>query len=332
MRGGTRLRKVEDDEESSFVSMTDMTVSFLFIVMILLAFFASQFDDAAERVPKTFLDQAQAEVARLTEQLGQARDEISALTDQLTTARTETARLAAELERANRRSAALEAENGRLREMIRRLEVRDPLEAYITDGAEARRRILETLRDQMRLRFPDLQVVISEESDALRFQGDGLFDRGQAVLRADRRAIVDAVAEQLEAILPCYTLGVAADWSRECNPAGAIIEAVQIEGHTDTDGNAINNLRLSTDRANVTFVEMTGREPSLVDHLNIRQQPVISVAGYGEMRPVVANDTGEQKATNRRIDLRIIMYVPQGSEEIDRIRTVLEAGIAGSDR
>lgn len=374
MRGGTRSRKVEEEEESSFVSMTDMTVSFLFIVMILLAFFASQFDDAAEKVPKVLLEQAQAEVASLTEQLGQVRKEIEVLTEQLTAARTENARLTAELERANRRIAELEAElarlaedlhraenrvaeleeevgrlkddldravnrvaeleaeNAELRERIRRLEVRDPLEAYITDGAEARRRVLETLRDQLRLRFPDLQVVISEESDALRFQGDGLFDRGQAVLRADRRAIVDAVAEQLEAILPCYTLGAAADWSKECNPAGAIIEAVQIEGHTDTDGNAINNLSLSTDRANVTFGEMTGQEPGLVEHLNIRQQPVISVAGYGEMRPVVANDTLEHKATNRRIDLRIIMYVPQGSEEIDRIRAVLQAGIDGADR
>ena len=332
MRGGTHSRKVEEDEESSFVSMTDMTVSFLFIVMILLAFFASQFDDASEKVPKVLLDQAQAEVASLTEQLGQARSEIDALTAQLTAAHTENARIAVELDRANRRVAELEAENAELRETIRRLEVRDPLEAYITDGAEARRRILETLRDRLRLRFPDLQVVISEESDALRFQGDGLFDRGQAVLRVDRRAIVHAAAEQLEAILPCYTLGEAAAWSKECNPAGAIIEAVQIEGHTDTDGNAINNLRLSTERANVTFVEMTSREPGLVSHLNIRQQPVISVAGYGEMRPVVPNDSLENKATNRRIDLRIIMYVPQGSDEIERIRAVLQAGIDGATR
>ena len=354
--------------------MTDMTVSVLFIVMILLAFFASQFDDAAEKVPKVWLDQAQAEAARLTEQLGQARSEIETLTAQLTTAREENARLDAELERANRRIAELEAErarledelrraeervaeldaerarlkaelrrvearvadleaeNAELRERIRQLDTRDPLEAYITEGTLARRRILETLRDQLSLRFPDLQVVISEESDALRFQGDGLFDRGQAVLRADRQAIVDAVAEQLEAILPCYTLGTDADWSTACNPGGAIIEAVQIEGHTDTDGNANNNLELSTARANVTFVEMTRREPGLIEHLNFRKQPVMSVAGYGEMRPIGPNDTVQNKATNRRIDLRIIMYVPQGSEEIDRIREVLEAGIAGSDR
>lgn len=332
MRGAMRRRHVDDEEESAFVSMTDMTVSFLFIVMILLAFFASQIDDSAEKVSRELLDEAQASIARLTDQLNAAERQIEALTAEITALKSENTRLVGVVERSTIRISELEAQLARLREIIRRNDVRDPLEAYISDGAEARRRILETLRDQLSLRFPDLQVVISEESDALRFQGDGLFDRGQALLRPGKRAVVDAVAEQLEQILPCYTLGAAADWAEDCNPAGAIIDAVQIEGHTDADGNEINNLRLSTARANETFVAMTAKKPSLVENLNMREQPVISVAGYGEMRPVSENDTFQNKATNRRIDLRIIMYVPQGSEEIDRIRSVLEAGIAGALR
>ena len=55
MRGGIRRRHHEDEEESAFVSMTDMTVSFLFIVMILLAFFASQLQDH-DNVPRSELD------------------------------------------------------------------------------------------------------------------------------------------------------------------------------------------------------------------------------------------------------------------------------------
>lgn len=39
---------VEDDGESSFVSMTDLTVSFLFIVLVLLAFFANQLEQEKE--------------------------------------------------------------------------------------------------------------------------------------------------------------------------------------------------------------------------------------------------------------------------------------------
>ena len=42
MRGSSRRRHEEHEAESVLVSMTDMTVSFLLIVMILLAFFANQ--------------------------------------------------------------------------------------------------------------------------------------------------------------------------------------------------------------------------------------------------------------------------------------------------
>lgn len=47
-----RAERHEEEEESAFVSMTDMTVSFLFIVMILLAFFASQLHNK-DTVPKS---------------------------------------------------------------------------------------------------------------------------------------------------------------------------------------------------------------------------------------------------------------------------------------
>ena len=39
---GLRRRHVEEEGESVFVSMTDLTVSFLFILLVLLAFFATQ--------------------------------------------------------------------------------------------------------------------------------------------------------------------------------------------------------------------------------------------------------------------------------------------------
>ena len=60
------------------------------------------------------------------------------------------------------------------------------------------------------------------------------------------------------------------------------------------------NVTLSTSRANETFFAMTKREPTLVEHLNNRSQPVLSVAGYGKMRPVSDNKTADGRATNRQ--------------------------------
>ena len=45
MRSLARVSREEEEEESVFVPMTDMTVSFLFILMLLLAFFAVQITD-----------------------------------------------------------------------------------------------------------------------------------------------------------------------------------------------------------------------------------------------------------------------------------------------
>jgi outer membrane protein OmpA-like peptidoglycan-associated protein len=295
MRGAFRRHQREEEEESVFVSMTDMTVSFLFVVMILLAFFASQFNPK-ESVPKAQYDH-----------VVQERDD-----------------LAIQLAAAKAKIATLEAE---IKRLLAKLQEKDPLEEYLTKTANERRQILQKLRDQLKVDFPDLQVVISEENDALRFQGDGLFQSSQSVLRPERRAIVESIADRLEAILPCYTLGSKSTWSDGCNSGAAIIEAVQIEGHTDSTGDDISNLRLSTERANSTFIAMTGREPGLVAHQNFRGQPVLSVAGYGKMRPIAGNDTAAGRATNRRIDLRIIMYTPSRSNEIDNIRKALRSGL-----
>ena len=68
MRSIGRKRRDEDEEESVFVPMTDMTVSFLFIVMILLAFFAVQFTDE-DNVPRSVYEEVVSERNGLTEEV-----------------------------------------------------------------------------------------------------------------------------------------------------------------------------------------------------------------------------------------------------------------------
>lgn len=291
MRGSFPKSHTEEEEESAFVSMTDMTVSFLFVVMILLVFFASQFSDD-DSVPRS--------------QLSEMRDQRD---DALETVRAQRI----EIDSLKQRIRELET-------LIEELRQRDPLEAYMARAAAVRLRILEDLRDRLRVDFPNLMIEISAESDALRFQGEGLFQSGRSELGPEPRQIVETIAERLDGILPCYTLGPASSWSDGCNPAHAIIEAVQIEGHTDSQGQELSNLSLSTNRANATFAAMIERTPALDEHLNYRDQPVLSVAGYGQMRPVATNDTVQGRSTNRRIDLRIIMHTPARSEEIELIR------------
>ena len=297
-------RQHEDEEESVFVSMTDMTVSFLFVVMILLAFFASQLRDR-DKVPRSDFDQVVRERDQYKKDAHELGNHVASLLGLL-----------------NQRDVRIRE----LEEELERFKDR-PIEAYLATVAQQRRLILENLKSKLRADFPDLQVVISEESDALRFKGDGLFLPGSSELRLDKRRMVESIATRLGEVLPCYTIGRLSSWSTGCNAAGAAIEAVQIEGHTDSDGQDNNNVTLSTNRANETFFAMTKREPTLVEHRNNRGQPVLSVAGYGKMRPVADNRTSDGKATNRRIDLRIIMYTPQSLDDIQKVREELRKGV-----
>jgi len=388
--------------------MTDMTISFLLIVMILLAFFATQLssDDTVPReqfeVVLSNLREARAEIRQLQiereaafaerdaaiAERDRARDEVARLTalsadlrgrvaslearlasalaeqDQLrrtiealeaenenlraelerlrsdlvkiTAERDQLQRLTEELQervaaqsielaRLQAELAKVTAERDALRERLARLQQVNPLEAYLAEAIEQRREILTDLRARLLIEFPDLQVVISPEQDALRFQGEGLFRSGSSRLGPRQREIVETMGRLLDEILVCFTLGERAIRGPDCDSGNALIEAVQIEGHTDSDGADLDNLRLSTNRANETFYVLLGQDQAILAHQNVRGQPVMSVSGYGEMRPIQPNETAEQKAANRRIDLRIIMYAPSTVEEVANIGRRLDA-------
>jgi outer membrane protein OmpA-like peptidoglycan-associated protein len=265
MRGSARRFAREEEDESAFVSMTDMTVSFLFIVMIVLAFFASRLRDP-NQVPRPEYDAAVAERNAKINSLGGQVAKLTAQNADLTA-----------------RVKALETELAKAKDR--------PLETYLAQVAEQRKKLSEALQHQLQIDFPDLQVVLSDEADALRFAGDGLFKSDQTKIREDKVDVVRKLAARLSALLPCFTLGKSSKWSAQCNEEGAVVEAVLIEGHTDSSGEDKSNLTPSTNRADETFFAMTKFEPTLLDFLNSRKQPVVSVAGYGPWHPITDNVT-----------------------------------------
>lgn len=401
MRGYRRPRPA-DEEESAYVSMTDLTVGFLFIVILLMAFFATQFS-AADTIPRDEYEelraerdaalaerdaalaerdslaaaraQAQAKIAELeaerdaldrarvalAERLAEVereadgfrtaiatlRDrgvaraaEIAALETQLRAVRSDLAETEAARSGQALRLAASEAENRTLRAALARAEERiaeledlfdeeerrNPLEAYLAGAYDARRAVLEGLRETLLARHPGILVEVSPEGDALRFQGEGLFASGQANLQARSRAVVEDLARFLDEAIACLSLAALETPRPGGCAADAIVEAVQIEGHTDTVGSAESNLRLSTGRANAAFVTMIAAAPDLERRLNLRGQPVMGVAGYGQMRLAVPTGDGVPEPANRRIDVRILMQTPATVDEIETIRRRLAEG------
>jgi OmpA-OmpF porin, OOP family len=69
---------------------------------------------------------------------------------------------------------------------------------------------------------------------------------------------------------------------------------LSIEGHTDNTGDAKHNKDLSLQRANTVMNELTAKQI---------KKDNLSVVGYGSEKPLVANDSEENKAKNRRVEL-----------------------------
>ena len=359
-RGGAQA----SEEESVFVTMTDMTISFLLIVMILLAFVAvlANDEDAVSREEHDQVveqrDSALDQVSILSEKLRIALRERDRLKEKVKTLLSRIEELEAELstvtmerDTAMRELNLLRQQNEMYRDMITSLTMeierlredlakameelelfrKNQLELYMTQAITQRELLLEWLRDELHKRLkdkvdiPNLKVVISPETDALRFTGEGLFEKNSDELKGDKLTVVNIMGDLLDEVLVCHTLGDRAKRGPDCSVNGnAFVEAVQIEGHTDTDGEEEYNLRLSTRRANETFFVIQDRVPGILDHRNVRNQPVMSVSGYGLMRTVDPNDTLAGKAANRRIDLRIIMYRPNTVKDVEKIRRCVE--------
>jgi flagellar motor protein MotB len=328
MRAQARKTNAGEDEESAFVSMTDMTVGFLFIVMILLAFFASQFKNT-ETVTKDVyekLEQKYHDVLRDRDSLNLLAAARAARIRELESWLADREKSLAETTRERDQQKTLAEERAiviaQLKAKIAELERNkiDPLEIYMSHVAQARRQILERMRDSLKVDFPELQVQLSEHSDALRFQGDGLFVQGSATFTPGKADVVKRIAQRLNEVLPCYSLGGSPEVYKGCNPNFAVVEAVQIEGHTDSTGPYPVNIALSAERATTTFGLMIETVPALRTYKNLEDQSVMSFAGYGPDRPVVPNDSAAGRATNRRIDLRFIMLTPQSGMQLEAIR------------
>jgi flagellar motor protein MotB len=340
MRAQRPISREEEEEESVFVPMTDMVVSFLFIMMLLLAFFAVKYS-TQDKVPKQDLIAAQqafkaaeekiailkADIKELEADIFDLEQLIKKLQDQLTSKDAEIAKLERDIGDRDARIKELEEELARLMK-----DRSNPLELYVQSSREARENILKQIEAQLREEFQSIfteqNILVEVKGDALRFKGQGLFADGSDQLIGDRLRIVRRLGDITLNAVKCYTKNSTQTEYASCNPNGVVVEAIQIEGHTDARGSNDENLGLSTRRANSAFFAMQTERTDILDFTNLIGQPVASVAGYGEMRPT-APDTPENRSENRRIDLRIIMYTPGSVAEVRSIQEDIRKNLIG---
>ncbi|WP_010407965.1 OmpA/MotB family protein [Citromicrobium sp. JLT1363] len=188
----------------------------------------------------------------------------------------------------------------------------------LTGANRTRAEILNDLQQSLKDR--GLKVEIDTKTGVLRLPDDVLFDKGQWELTERGQAAISKVANAMVEVLPCYTASDLCEGERSPH----LIDAVFVEGHTDSDvmSGGINNYGLSVRRAETTFTMLQRNQPALRGFLNRPAvedgaAPILSLSGYGPDRPVDRGDSEEAKKRNRRIDLRFLMTTPSAGLDRD---------------
>jgi len=175
----------------------------------------------------------------------------------------------------------------------------------ITNSEEIRAKILQDIKQAMSDK--GVTVVIDLENGILRLPEEILFERNKSILSQRGQDAVATLSKALTHVLPCYT----ATAGPECGTNKHQVESVFVEGHTDTDGDDTLNWNLSFQRSLSTYQFLQGANSELASLKNRNGQVILSLSGYGKQRPLNSNRTPEEKAQNRRIDIRFIMSTPK---------------------
>jgi OOP family OmpA-OmpF porin len=119
-------------------------------------------------------------------------------------------------------------------------------------------------------------VVCVRRIEAVLAEGRIEFAPGSAEIAPESAAVIDGIAEAL---------------------GGCPEVAMEIGGHTDSEGSEAGNERLSQQRADAVLAALRGKGLAL---------PLVTAQGYGESEPVADNATPDGRAANRRIAFDLV--------------------------
>ena len=168
-----------------------------------------------------------------------------------------------------------------------------------------RARIVASLGEA--LRAANIRASVDAGTGSITLDANVLFDVARSDLKESGKAALDQ-------FLPVY-LSVLMDPSNEAN-----ISEIIIEGHTDTDGSYMDNLRLSQDRAySVMRYILSDENQTLTGGIKSRLRQISTANGRSYANPVYAADGTVDKDASRRVEFKFRMQDEQMIEDMRQI-------------
>jgi len=125
-----------------------------------------------------------------------------------------------------------------------------------------------------------VRVVYMQRGARLSFEDGVLFDFGRAVISPEGRAVLESLVDMIQ----------------------KIPYPIRVEGHTD-------NIPIRTRRFPSNWELSTALAVNVVKYFTDTGQidpQRLSAVGYGESKPLVANDSAQHRAKNRRVEIVLI--------------------------
>jgi chemotaxis protein MotB len=301
------------EEESYFVSMTDVFIGLLFIFIIMLMFFAMRFQEAT---------QTQNEVTQKLDEVTQQQKEVTkkqtALIDDLTdseTTRVEVLQNIGSFLQSRGLNVIIIKDEGILRLPEEMLFAKSnwELSARGVDTSKT----LKTLGDALDQVLPCYTLGPRSRQDncpKTKAKIEAIFIEGHAdtdIYQRKNKPIIPSIGSSTEGG------SVFSLFRRDNPPSSPSSQSDNRPASVTPSAPPKDNLDLSALRATSTFRELLRVKRELGLYLNPNGKPVLSVSGYGEYRPV-ASEPGETpdsiKQRSRRIDLRILMATPKSED------------------
>ena len=285
-RGPSRSSAAEGGEQGFWPSYADMmsAVALILFFLMLISYIQNLITGNDLQNTQELLDDTRAQVAdaqlelnSLSDELKRRQEEIEQYAIQIDD---QTSTIAAQELLISDQQIYLAAANDEI------LALRSQMQTVAVLRLSILEQIKESIVDVM---GDESKVTIGDNGNIILNEGV-FFDLGSAEIKPESEKVLNELIE------------VFADFLKDEENA-KYVDSIVISGHTDITGTAEENRVLSTDRANsVLNYLLTGKNASLE-----RYSPYFCAAGYGATRPVASNDTEAGRASNRRIEISMIL-------------------------
>ena len=223
------------------------------------------------------VEEAEIQLAALSEELGLKQDELEEYLKQIAQ---QTQLLEQQTELIGQQADYLSAANEELLAMRNQMQTIAVLRLSILE--QIKESIVEVMGDASKVSIGDNGNIILSEGI--------FFDHGSADIKPESETVLNELIDVFTSFLS--------------EPENAkYVDSIVISGHTDSTGTAETNRTLSTQRANsVLNYMLMGRNARLDPY-----SQYFCAAGYGATRPVASNETDAGRASNRRIEISMIL-------------------------